>query len=54
MRGVLIFAGVQLIYQFAWMAILFGAFLILTGIKMLIVADQKPDLENNMIDGGSG
>lgn len=49
MRGVLIFAGVQLIHQFAWMALLFGAFLIVTGIKMLIVADQKPDLENNIV-----
>lgn len=49
MRGVLIFAGVQLIHQFAWMALLFGAFLIITGVKMLIVADQKPDLENNIV-----
>ncbi|WP_137389548.1 TerC family protein [Rhodoligotrophos defluvii] len=49
MRGVLIFAGVQLIHQFAWMALVFGAFLIVTGIKMLIVADQKPDLDNNIV-----
>jgi tellurite resistance protein TerC len=49
MRGILIFAGVQLIHQFAWMALLFGAFLIVTGMKMLIVADQKPDLESNIV-----
>ncbi|UUP18697.1 TerC family protein [Nitratireductor thuwali] len=49
MRGVLIFAGVQLIHQFAWMALLFGGFLIVTGVKMLIVADQKPDMENNIV-----
>lgn len=49
MRGVLIFAGVQLIHRFAWTALLFGGFLIVTGIKMLIVADQKPDLENNVV-----
>ncbi|MEG6509970.1 TerC family protein [Methyloligella sp. 2.7D] len=49
MRGLLIFAGVQLIHQFAWMALLFGAFLIVTGIKMLVVAEQEPDLENNII-----
>jgi len=48
MRSVLIVAGVQLIQQFAWMALVFGGFLILTGIKMLVVADQKPDLENNI------
>ena len=49
MRGILIFAGVQLIHQFAWMALVFGAFLIVTGVKMLIVADQKPDIENNIV-----
>jgi tellurite resistance protein TerC len=49
MRGVLIFAGVQLIHQFAWMALVFGAFLIATGIKMLIVADRKPDIGNNVV-----
>ncbi|MGD9615545.1 MAG: TerC family protein [Alphaproteobacteria bacterium] len=49
MRGVLIFAGVQLIHHFAWMALVFGAFLIATGVKMLIVADQKPDIENNVV-----
>jgi TerC family integral membrane protein len=49
MRGVLIFAGVQLIHQFGWMALVFGAFLIVTGVKMLIVADHKPDIENNIV-----
>jgi tellurite resistance protein TerC len=49
MRGVLILAGVQLIHRFAWMALLFGAFLIVTGVKMLIVADQKPDIDNNIV-----
>jgi tellurite resistance protein TerC len=49
MRGALIMAGVQLIHNFAWMALIFGVFLIVTGIKMLIVADQKPDLENNIV-----
>ncbi len=49
MRGVLIFAGVQLIHQFAWTALVFGGLLIATGVKMLIVADQKPDIENNIV-----
>lgn len=49
MRGVLIFAGVQLIHRFAWMALVFGAFLVVTGVKMLIVANQKPDIENNIV-----
>lgn len=49
MRGILIFAGVQLIDHFAWMALLFGAFLIITGAKMLVVADAKPDIDNNVV-----
>ena len=49
MRAALIFAGVHLIQQFAWMALVFGAFLIFTGVKMLIVADQKPDMANNVV-----
>jgi tellurite resistance protein TerC len=49
MRGILIAAGVQLIDRFAWMALLFGAFLIATGIKMLIAADKQPDLDNNVV-----
>jgi tellurite resistance protein TerC len=49
MRGILIFAGVQLIDNFAWMAIVFGAFLIVTGVKMLLVADAKPDINNNVV-----
>lgn len=49
LRGTLILAGVQLIDRFAWMALLFGAFLIATGIKMLVVADKQPDLANNVV-----
>lgn len=49
MRAALIFAGIQLIETFSWMALVFGGFLILTGIKMLIVADQKPDIDNNIV-----
>jgi tellurite resistance protein TerC len=49
MRGILIFAGVQLIENFAWMALVFGAFLIVTGMKMLMVADAKPDIDNNVV-----
>ncbi|MDO8399048.1 MAG: TerC family protein [Bradyrhizobium sp.] len=49
MRGILIFAGVQLIDRFAWMAVVFGAFLIATGAKMLLVADARPDIDNNVV-----
>jgi tellurite resistance protein TerC len=49
MRGGMIFLGAQLIQSFHWVIFVFGAFLILTGIKMLVMAEAKPDLENNIV-----
>lgn len=49
MRTVMIFAGVWLITQFHWLLYLFGAFLLVTGIKMWWFANEKPDLEKNPI-----
>ncbi len=47
MRTVMIFAGVWLITQFHWLLYVFGAFLLVTGIKMWWFADAEPDLANN-------
>lgn len=47
MRAGMIFAGVWLVQEFAWLLYVFGAFLVITGIKMLIFANQQPDLEKN-------
>ncbi|MGF6285347.1 TerC family protein [Pseudomonas silensiensis] len=47
MRAAMIFAGVWLVSQFAWLLYVFGVFLIITGIKMLVFAGQRPDLANN-------
>jgi tellurite resistance protein TerC len=47
MRAGMILAGVWLVREFAWVLYVFGAFLIFTGIKMLIFADSQPDLEKN-------
>jgi tellurite resistance protein TerC len=44
---VLIYLGVVLIQRFDWIFYLFGAFLLLTGVKMLFFAGQKPDLAQN-------
>lgn len=49
MRAIMILAGVWLIQQFAWMLTLFGAFLVLTGIKMLVFANREADLANNLL-----
>ncbi|MFZ4125732.1 MAG: TerC family protein [Rickettsiales bacterium] len=47
LRGAFIVAGTQLITHFDWMMYILGAFLIYTGIKMLLAADAEPDIENN-------
>ena len=47
MRAVMILGGVWLVSEFAWVLYVFGLFLVVTGIKMLVVADQKPDLDQN-------
>jgi tellurite resistance protein TerC len=47
MRAVLIYLGVMLIQRFDWVFYVFGAFLLLTGVKMLLVAGRKPDLGAN-------
>jgi tellurite resistance protein TerC len=49
MRTVLIFAGAWLIAQFHWVLYLFGAFLLVTGIKMWWFANEQPDLANNPV-----
>ena len=47
MRTVMIFAGVWLIAKLDWMLYVFGAFLLVTGIKMWLFADHTPDLASN-------
>lgn len=47
MRAIMILAGVWLVSEFAWLLYIFGAFLLITGFKMLIFAEHEPDLEQN-------
>ena len=47
MRAGMILAGVWLVTQFAWILYVFGAFLVFTGIKMIVFAEAEPDLEQN-------
>jgi tellurite resistance protein TerC len=47
LRTVMILLGSWLISQFHWVLYLFGAFLVITGIKMWWAAGQEPDLESN-------
>ena len=47
LRAVMILAGAWLVQEFHWILYLFGAFLVVTGIKMLILAEVEPDLGKN-------
>lgn len=47
MRAVMILAGAWLVQEFHWILYLFGAFLVVTGIKMLMFAESEPDLAGN-------
>lgn len=48
MRGVMIWIGVELVERFNWMFYVFGAFLILTGIKMIFGGEQEVHPERNV------
>jgi tellurite resistance protein TerC len=47
LRTAMILVGSWLISHFHWVLYVFGAFLLLTGIKMWWAAGQEPDLESN-------
>ena len=49
LRAILIFAGALLLAKFHWILYVFGAFLLLTGIKMIMAAGQAPDLDKNPV-----
>jgi tellurite resistance protein TerC len=43
MRAVMIFAGVALLERFHWLIYVFGAFLVITGLKLLRQQEEDPD-----------
>ncbi len=47
LRALMIVMGAWLIAKFHWILYVFGAFLLVTGIKMFVFADHEPDLANN-------
>jgi tellurite resistance protein TerC len=49
LRAIMISLGAALIHEFSWILYVFGAFLVLTGIKMWFVADNMPDIANNAL-----
>ena len=49
MRGAMIALGARLISEFAWIIYVFGAFLILTGVKMLLMKANEIDPNRNVV-----
>jgi tellurite resistance protein TerC len=47
LRSIMILAGGWLLQQFHWILYVFGAFLLLTGVKMWWAAGQEPSLDDN-------
>jgi tellurite resistance protein TerC len=49
LRGIMIAIGAELVERYSWVLYIFGAFLIATGIKMLIVPESDPDISKNPV-----
>jgi len=49
MRAIFIAAGVALIHKFHWIIYVFGAFLVITGIKMALAKDKEIHPERNPV-----
>jgi tellurite resistance protein TerC len=49
MRGVMIALGAQLLQRFTWIIYVFGGFLILTGVKMLLLKSDETDPNRNIV-----
>ena len=49
MRGVMIAVGAALLREFSWIVYVFGGFLILTAVKMLLLKDHETDPNQNAV-----
>jgi tellurite resistance protein TerC len=49
MRGIMIGVGAALVQQFKWTLMIFGAFLVFSGIKMLFSKEEGVDPEKNVV-----
>jgi tellurite resistance protein TerC len=47
LRALMIGLGAALVTEMSWILYIFGAFLVFTGIKMLMIANHMPDVGNN-------
>ncbi|MGL4605435.1 MAG: TerC family protein [Iodobacter sp.] len=49
MRAVMILAGAWVVREFNWVLYFFGFFLVVTGIRMLLMAETEPDMTKNPV-----
>lgn len=49
MRAIMISAGAWVVSEFSWILYVFGAFLLYTGLRMLVAVDKEPDVANNPV-----
>ena len=49
LRAIMILAGAWVVREFSWVLYLFGVFLVVTGMRMLVMAEKTPDLEKNPV-----
>lgn len=49
LRAIMILAGAWVVREYSWVLYLFGAFLVVTGTRMLVMAEKTPDLEQNPV-----
>jgi tellurite resistance protein TerC len=49
LRAIMILIGAWLIARFHWILYVFGAILLITGVKMLLMAEAEPDINKNPI-----
>ena len=49
MRAIMILAGAYLLHRFHWVLYVFGAFLVISGMRMLMAAEREPDLAHNPV-----
>lgn len=49
MRIIMILIGSWAVKEFSWILYLFGVFLVITGVRMLMTVNDKPDMERNAV-----
>jgi len=49
LRGIMIAVGAALVQEYSWIMFIFAAFLIGTGVKMLVVAEGETDISKNPV-----